>query len=159
MAAWAATLRGMTTSYSPAASGPSSAAPSAGAVIGVILVASFMDLLDVTIVAVAAPNIQASLGASPAQVQWMITAYALSLGAALITGGRIGDQYGRRRSFLTGLAVFTVASAACALAPTPGVLIATRVLQGLAAGVMVPQVFGIIRSSLAPRQMEAALGA
>ena len=124
-----------------------------------ILVASFMDLVDVTIVAVAAPSIQASLGASPAQLQWMIAAYSLSLGAALITGGRVGDQYGRRRAFLAGLAVFVVASAACALAPTAGVLIATRVVQGLAAGLMVPQVFGIIRCSLTPQQMGAALGA
>jgi EmrB/QacA subfamily drug resistance transporter len=129
------------------------------ALVGVILVASFMDLLDVTIVAVAAPDIEASLGASPAQLQWMIAAYALSLGAALITGGRIGDQYGRRRAFLAGLAVFVVASAACALAPTAGVLVATRVVQGLAAGMMVPQVFGIIRASLSPQQMGAALGA
>lgn len=132
---------------------------SPAALLGVILVASFMDLLDVTIVAVAAPSIQESLRASPAQLQWMIAAYALSLGAALITGGRIGDQYGRRRVFLIGLAGFVVASAACALAPTAGVLIATRVLQGLAAGLMVPQVFGIIRASLSPQRRGAALGA
>lgn len=148
----------MTTSSSPAVAG-SSGVSSPAALIGVILVASFMDLLDVTIVAVAAPDLQASLGASPAQLQWMIAGYALSLGAALITGGRIGDQYGRRRAFLTGLAVFVAASAACALAPTAGVLIATRVVQGLAAGLMVPQVFGIIRASLSPQQMGAALGA
>ena len=146
----------MTTS-SPAATG--SLPTSTPTVIAVILVASFMDLVDVTIVAVAAPSIQASLGASPAQVQWVVAAYALALGAALVTGGRIGDAYGRRRAFLVGLAVFVVASAACALAPTAGVLIATRVLQGLAAGTMVPQVFGIIRSSLDPRQQGAALGA
>lgn len=124
-----------------------------------VLVASFMDLLDVTIVAVAAPHIRESLQASPAQLQWTVAAYALSLGAALITGARIGDQYGRCRAFLTGLAVFVAASAACALAVTPGMLIGTRVLQGLAAGLMVSQVFGIIRSSLGPRQMGAALGA
>lgn len=132
---------------------------SPGTVIAVILIATFMDLVDVTIVAVAAPNIQASLGASPAQLQWIIAVYALSLGAALITGGRLGDSYGRRRTFLVGLAAFVLASAACALAPTVGVLIGSRVIQGLAAGVMVPQVFGIIRSSLEPRQMGAALGA
>lgn len=148
----------MTTSSSPAVAGAQQVF-SPVVVVGVILVASFMDLVDVTIVAVAAPDIQASLGASPAQVQWMIAAYALSLGAALITGGRIGDQYGRRRVFLLGLAGFVAASAACALAPTAGVLITTRVVQGLAAGLMVPQVFGIIRASLSPQQMGAALGA
>ncbi|GAB3878163.1 MFS transporter [Kibdelosporangium lantanae] len=127
--------------------------------VAVILVAAFMDLLDVTIVAVAAPAIQHELAASAAQLQWMIAAYALSLGAALVTGGRVGDQYGRRRVFLAGLAGFVVASAACALAPTAGVVIATRVVQGLAAGLMVPQVFGIIRASLDGRRMAAALGA
>lgn len=144
----------------PAPTGsPTPTVSSPAALVAVILIAAFMDLLDVTIVAVAAPDIQASLGATPAQLQWMIAAYALSLGSALITGGRIGDQYGCRRVFLTGLAAFVAASAACALAPTPEVLIATRVAQGLAGGFMVPQVFGIIRSSLTPRQMGAALGA
>jgi EmrB/QacA subfamily drug resistance transporter len=128
-------------------------------VLAVILVAAFMDLLDVTIVAVAAPNIQATLGASPAQVQWLVAAYALALGAALITGGRIGDQYGRRRAFLFGLAVFVATSAACALAPSASILIAARVGQGLGAGLMVPQVFGIIRASLEPRHLGAAFGA
>lgn len=148
----------MATLTSPGSNG-SPVVSSPAALIGVILVASFMELLDVTIVAIAAPDIQASLDASPAQLQWMIAAYALSLGAALVTGGRIGDQYGRRRAFLIGLAAFVVASAACALAPTAGLLIATRVVQGLAAGLMVPQVFGIIRASLTQQQMGAALGA
>lgn len=134
-------------------------ATSPATVVAVILVAAFMDLLDVTIVAVAAPDIQSSLGASPAQLQWTIAAYALALGAALITGGRIGDLYGRRRAFLIGMATFVVASAACALAATPEALITTRIVQGLAAGLMVPQVFGIIRASLTPGQMGAALGA
>ncbi|MDN5726550.1 MAG: MFS transporter [Propionibacteriales bacterium] len=129
------------------------------ALVGVILVASFMDLLDVTIVAVAAPDIQTSLNATPTQLQWMIAAYALALGAALVTGGRIGDLYGRRRTFLLGLAGFVLASAACALAPTADLLITTRVLQGLMAGLMVAQVFGIIRASLTRQQMGAALGA
>ena len=136
---------------------PRTAAPIA--VLSVILVAAFMDLLDVTIVAVAAPDIQATLGASPAQVQWLIAAYALALGAALITGGRIGDQYGRRRAFLLGLGLFVAASAGCALAPSTSVLIAARVGQGLGAGLLVPQVFGIIRASLEPRHLGAAFGA
>lgn len=144
----------MTTS-SPA----SSRSSSPGVLIGVILIASFMDLLDVTIVAIAAPDIRSSLATTPSQLQWMIAAYALSLGVALITGGRIGDQYGRRRAFQLGLAGFVAASAACALAPTAGVLIATRVVQGFAAGLMVPQVFGMIRASLTPKQMGAALAA
>ncbi|WP_211332497.1 MFS transporter [Nocardioides aurantiacus] len=125
----------------------------------VVLFASFMDLLDATIVVVAAPAIATDLGASQAQLQWMLAAYTLALGSGLITGGRIGDDYGRRRVFLASLAVFALASAACALATGPGVLIATRVVQGLAGGVMVPQVFGIIRSSFHPKEMAKAYGA
>lgn len=125
----------------------------------VILFASFMDLVDVTIVTVAAPHIAADLEASPAQLQWTLAAYTLALGSGLITGGRVGDSYGRRRVFLVSLTCFAIASAACALAPSAGALIAVRAVQGLAGGFMVPQVFGIIRSSFEPRSMAKAFGA
>lgn len=125
----------------------------------VVLFASFMDLLDVTIVTVAAPDIAADLDATPAQLQWMLAAYTLALGSGLITGGRIGDDYGRRRVFLVALTCFAVVSAACALAPSAGALIAVRAVQGLAGGFLVPQVFGIIRSSFAPAAMAKAFGA
>jgi EmrB/QacA subfamily drug resistance transporter len=132
---------------------------SAGIAVLVVLFASFMDLLDATIVTVAAPAIATDLHASAAQLQWIIGAYILALGSGLITGGRIGDDYGRRRVFLASLAAFAVASAGCALATGPDMLIGTRVLQGLAGGLMVPQVFGIIRYSLAPTGMAKAFGA
>lgn len=131
----------------------------AGVALTVVLFASFMDLLDATIVTVAAPAIEAGLNASQTQLQWMLAGYILALGSGLITGGRIGDDYGRRRVFLASLAVFAFASAACALATGPGMLIGARVLQGLAAGLMVPQVFGIIRSSFDPAGMVKAFGA
>ncbi len=99
------------------------------------------------------------LHASQAQLQWVLTAYVLALGSGLITGGRVGDDYGRRRVFLASLAVFAIASAACAMATGPEMLIGTRVLQGLASGLMVPQVFGIIRSALDPARMAKAFGA
>ncbi|MFB1047970.1 MFS transporter [Streptomyces chrestomyceticus] len=137
-----------------AASGPSSVIA-----LVVVLVASFMELLDATIVPVAAPAIADGLGAGEAALQWTVAGYTLALGAGLITGGRVGDQFGRRRVFLPGLAAFAVASAACALAPDPAVLVATRVGQGLAGGLMVPQVFGIIRSSFAPAARAKAFGA
>lgn len=127
--------------------------------VAVVLIAAFMDLLDATIVSVAAPAIAADLGASEAALQWTLAGYALAIGAGLVTGGRIGDQFGRRRVFLLGLAGFALASAGCALAPTPEVLIFARVVQGLAGGLMVPQVFGIIRSSLGPETRGKALGA
>ncbi|OLF07546.1 MFS transporter [Actinophytocola xinjiangensis] len=126
----------------------------------VVLIASFMDLLDVTIVVVAAPDIARDLHATDAQLQWTIAAYTLALGSGLITGGRLGDDHGRRRVFLWSLTVFALASAACALAPTAGTLIAVRAVQGLAGGFMVPQVFGIIRSSFAaPATAFGAFGA
>lgn len=125
----------------------------------VVLFASFMDLLDVTIVTVAAPSIASDLGASESQLQWLLAAYTLALGSGLITGGRIGDDHGRRRVFLVSLAAFGLASAACALAPSAPVLIALRALQGLAGGFMVPQVFGIIRASFEPAAMARAFGA
>ncbi|GAA1657631.1 hypothetical protein GCM10009806_28060 [Microbacterium flavum] len=108
---------------------------------------------------VAAPAIEASTGASRAQLQWVVAAYTLALGAGLITGGRLGDSYGRKRIFLLGLAAFAVTSALCALAGTPEALIGFRAAQGLAAGIMVPQVFGIIRGSFAPEQRAKAFGA
>jgi EmrB/QacA subfamily drug resistance transporter len=125
----------------------------------VVLFGSFMDLLDATIVTVAAPAIARDLGASDADIQWMIAAYVLTLGAGLVTGGRLGDQYGRKRLFMIGLTGFTVTSALCALAVDPAMLIGTRAAQGLAAGVMVPQVFGIIRASFAPAERARAFGA
>jgi EmrB/QacA subfamily drug resistance transporter len=124
----------------------------------VVLAAAFMDLLDVTIVTVAAPDIAADLRASEAQLQWMLAAYILAMGSGLITGGRLGDSHGRRKVFLVSLACFAAASAACALAPDAGTLIAMRVLQGLAGGFMIPQVFGIIRSAFPPAAMAGALG-
>lgn len=149
---------GMTSLPSPSdSSSPLSERTSTLALL-VVLFASFMDLLDVTIVAVAAPSIAADLGASQAQVQWMVAAYTLALGSGLITGGRVGDAHGRRRVFLLALTCFALASAACALAPSAGVLIAVRALQGLAGGFMVPQVFGIIRSSFDPAARAKAFG-
>ncbi|MEU0189806.1 MFS transporter [Streptomyces afghaniensis] len=125
----------------------------------VVLFSSFMDLVDATIVTVAAPAIARDMGAGDAQIQWMVAAYTLALGAGLITGGRLGDQFGRKRLFMIGLAGFMVTSALCALAITPGTLIGMRAAQGLTAGIMVPQVFGVIRASFAPAERAKAFGA
>ncbi|MEV0616318.1 MFS transporter [Nonomuraea sp. NPDC050404] len=127
-------------------------------VLAAILVADFMELLDATIVSVAAPRIAEDLGSGEVALQWMLAGYTLSIGAGLITGGRLGDQYGRRRVFLLGLAGFMLASAGCGLAPDSGALIGMRIAQGLAGGLMIPQVFGIIRASFAPAARAKALG-
>ncbi|MFF8712134.1 MFS transporter [Streptomyces sp. NPDC015184] len=150
-------------SPSPSPSGPDHEPPVVGrrasVALVVVLFASFMDLLDVTIVVVAAPDIARDLHADQAQLQWMLAAYTLALGSGLITGGRVGDDYGRRKVFLVSLACFAVASAACALATSAEALIAVRAVQGLAGGFMVPQVFGIIRSSFGPATTARAFGA
>lgn len=111
----------------------------------VVLAAGFMDLLDVTIVNVAVPSIQKDLGAAYSQIEWIIAAYVLSFAAVLITGGRLGDIYGRKRLFLLGMAGFTAASLACGLASAPALLIGSRFVQGAMAGLMVPQILAIIR--------------
>ena len=165
MSAPGATVVGMTSSTPPVVpTGSTQERPAvtgrvAGAALLVVLSASFMDLLDATIVVVAAPAIAADLGASQSQLQWVLAAYVLALGSGLVTGGRIGDERGHRRVFLASLAAFAVASAACALAGSPQALIGARVAQGLAAGLMVPQVFGVIRASFDPAGRARAFGA
>ncbi|MFC1415999.1 MFS transporter [Streptacidiphilus cavernicola] len=112
-----------------------------------VLVAPFMTALDFFIVNVAIPSMQLRLGAGPSAVQWIVAGFSLALAAGLITAGRIGDIAGRRRVFSAGLTLFTLSSAACGLAPTTGVLIAARVVQGLSAALMGPQVLVILRTS------------
>ncbi|MFI9827092.1 MFS transporter [Streptomyces sp. NPDC051913] len=114
------------------------------AILAVILAADVLDLLDATITNIAAPTITADLGGGPGLVQWLGTAYALALGVLLVPGGRLGDKYGRRRLFLTGLAGFVAASLACGLAPTPATLVAARLVQGAFGALVIPQGFGIL---------------
>ncbi|MFE2109992.1 MFS transporter [Kitasatospora sp. NPDC059463] len=113
----------------------------------VLLTATFMTALDVFVVNVAVPSLQTDLGAGPAAVQWVVAGFALALAVGLITAGRLGDRYGRRRTFGLGLALFTLASAACGLAPTAGALVGARIAQGLAAALMGPQVLAILRTA------------
>src|SRR5664279_3368546 len=96
----------------------------------VVLLAFFMDLLDTTIVNVAIPSIQSSLGASYSSIQWIIAGYALTFALFLITGGRLGDIFGYKPLFLIGMAGFIISSAVCGLAPTTSVLIEARLAQG-----------------------------
>ncbi|MET8652421.1 MFS transporter [Nocardia aurea] len=123
----------------------------------VVLAAGFMDLLDVTIVNVAIPSIQKDLGAEYSQLEWIIAAYVLSFAAVLITGGRLGDIYGRKRVFLVGMAGFTLASAACGLSADPAALIASRFAQGAMAALMVPQILAIIRTTFPKEERAKAI--
>ncbi|GAA1031618.1 hypothetical protein GCM10009565_72820 [Amycolatopsis albidoflavus] len=128
-----------------------------GWLLAAVLVVELMDLLDSTIVNVAGPSLERSLGTSPVGLQWVIGGYALTLGAGLVLGGRLGDRYGRRPVFLAGLAAFALASLLCAAAPDIGLLIAFRLVQGVAGAMMLPQGLGILRDNLAPRQLTKAL--
>ncbi|MFE4356228.1 MFS transporter [Kitasatospora sp. NPDC056800] len=113
----------------------------------VVLTATFMTALDIFVVNVALPSLQGDLGAGPAAVQWVMAGFSLALAAGLVTAGRLGDRYGRRRVFGLGLALFTLASAACGLAPTAAALVGARVAQGLSAALMGPQVLAILRTA------------
>ncbi|GAA2789809.1 DHA2 family efflux MFS transporter permease subunit [Kribbella solani] len=111
-----------------------------------ILVAEVMDLVDATIVNIAAPSIRADLGGSESAMQWMLAGYTLAFAIGLITFGRLGDLVGRKRLFVIGAIGFTVASAVCGLSTTPELLIGSRVAQGLLGAVMIPQGFAILKA-------------
>nr|WP_255420933.1 MFS transporter [Micromonospora sp. HM5-17] len=109
------------------------------------LVAAFMTLLDVSIVNVAIPSIERAIDADPSDLQWILSGYALTFGLMLVPAGRFGDARGRRTVFVVGLALFTATSAAAGLARSPAWLIGARLLQGAAAGLINPQVTGLIQ--------------
>jgi EmrB/QacA subfamily drug resistance transporter len=124
----------------------------------VLLIAAFMELMDVTMANVAVPSIQSKLGASYGQAQWVVAGYSLAFSVTLLTGGRLGDIRGRRPTFLAGLVGFVCASVLCGIAPNPDFLLASRVVQGMAAAVMLPQVLACISVWFPPGQREAAFG-
>jgi EmrB/QacA subfamily drug resistance transporter len=123
----------------------------------VILVAAFMGLFDVFVVNVAAPSIQHDIHTTSSDLQLVIGGYAFAYAAFLITGGRLGDRYSYRRLFIGGMAVFTLASAACGLAGTPAALIIARVAQGFGAALMVPQVLALVTALFPPAERHRAL--
>ena len=126
--------------------------------LSVTLVAGFMSLLDVSIVSVALPSLQRSLGAEPAAVQWVVSGYALTFGLALVPAGRLGDALGRRRMFLGALAAFVVCSGLAGAAPGIGALVAARLAQGLAAGALAPQNSGLIQQLFRDAERGRAFG-
>jgi len=125
----------------------------------ILLLSAFMDLVDTTIVNIALPSIQKDLNAGASAAQWTVDAYLLGLALFIITGGRLGDIYGRKKMFLIGVAGFTITSALSGFAPTVDVLIAARFLQGAAAAIMVPQVLSFIQVLFLPEERAAAFGA
>jgi EmrB/QacA subfamily drug resistance transporter len=127
-------------------------------VLSVLCLGFFMILLDTTIVNIAVPALTSSVHASLDQVLWIVNAYTIMYAGLLITGGRLGDSYGAKRLFLIGLVVFTLASAACGLAPTPGVLIAARAVQGIGGALLTPQTLAILTVTFPPHRRGAAYG-
>jgi EmrB/QacA subfamily drug resistance transporter len=112
--------------------------------LAVILCGTFVYVVDFFVVNVALPSIQRSLGAGPAAIEWVVAGYGLTSAAFLVTGGRLGDIYGRRRLFCLGIATFTVTSALCAAAPDAGFLVAARLAQGVGAAIMAPNILSIL---------------
>jgi len=127
-------------------------------ILAATILGSSMAFIDGTVVNIALPALQDGMGASISDVQWVVEAYTLFLASLMLTGGAMGDRYGRRRVFLLGVGVFTAGSVACGLAPTIGVLIACRGLQGIGAAMMVPGSLAIISASFPDAARGKAIG-
>ncbi|GIH16513.1 MFS transporter [Rugosimonospora africana] len=125
----------------------------------VILAAEVMDLLDALVTTIAGPSIRTDLGGADSLIQWLGAAYTLAMAVGLVTGGRLGDLFGRRLMFMIGAGGFVTSSAVCALAQSPGMLIGARVAQGLFGALMLPQGLGIIREMFSAKELAGAFGA
>jgi MFS family permease len=126
-------------------------------VLALTSVASFMVGLDALVVATALSTIRVHLGASIEALEWTVNAYTLSFAVLLMTGAALGDRFGRRRLFVVGLGLFVAASAACALAPNVGVLIAARAIQGCGAALVMPLAVTQLSMAFPPEQRGRAL--
>jgi len=126
--------------------------------LGAMCFALFMIMLDNTVVNVALPSIQRDLGSSLSGLEWTINGYTLSFAVLLATGGRLGDIFGRRRAFLIGVVVFAASSAAAGLAPSIGVLVASRVTQGIGGALMMPATLSIVTNAFEPHERGRAIG-
>ena len=132
--------------------------PGPGWVLALTSVASFMVSLDTQVVATALPVIRVHLHASLAALEWTVNAYTLSFAVLLLTGAALGERLGRRRMLVVGLALFTAASAACALAPNAGALIAARAAQGAGGALVLPLAFALLSAGFPPQRRAWAIG-
>ena len=126
--------------------------------LGAMSFALFMVMLDNTAVNVALPSIQKDFGASLSALEWTVNAYTLTFAVLLVTGGRLGDIFGRRRMFLFGVVVFSLASATIGFAPSEGWLVASRAIQGIGAAFMMPGTLSIISNAFPPEERGKAIG-
>jgi MFS family permease len=129
-----------------------------GATLAIVSLALFMVVLDNLIVTVALPAIRADLGASLQSLEWTINAYTLAFAVTLIPGAALGDRFGRKRLFLTGLALFTLSSAAAALAPDTTALVAAHALQGVGGAIVAPLTLTLLADAFPAQKRGAALG-
>ena len=129
-----------------------------GWTLGIVSVALFMVVLDNLVVSVALPTIHRDLGASIQSLEWTVNAYVLAYAVLLLTGAALGDRFGRKRMFLAGLALFTAASAAAALAPTTNLLIAARALQGTGAAIVTPLTLTLLAEAFPKERRGMAIG-
>lgn len=127
-------------------------------VLAATIVGSAMAFIDMSVVNVALPAIQADLAAPVRDAQWVVNAYMLLLGSLLLVGGAAGDRFGRRRVFVIGIAVFTAASVACAWAPNASALIAARAVQGVGGALLVPGSLAIISATFPEKERGRAIG-
>ena len=132
--------------------------PEQGWALGLASAASFMVVLDLLVVATALSTIRRDLGASLGQLEWTINAYTLSFAVLLLTAAALGDRFGRRRLFAAGLGLFAAASAACALAPGIGWLIAARAVQGAGAAMIMPLGLALLNAAFPPQRRGWAMG-
>jgi EmrB/QacA subfamily drug resistance transporter len=129
-----------------------------GWTLGIVSIGLFMVVLDNLVVSIALPSIHRDLGASIQTLEWTVNAYVLSYAVLLLTGAALGDRYGRKRMFIAGLALFTVSSAAAALAPTIDLLIAARAVQGAGAAIVTPLTLTLLADAFPPEKRGIALG-
>ncbi|HKG10720.1 MAG TPA: MFS transporter, partial [Gaiellaceae bacterium] len=126
--------------------------------LGAVAFGLFMIMLDNTVVNVALPAIQEDLGADLSELEWIVTGYALTFAALMLTGGKLADLLGRRLIFVVGLSIFTASSLACGLADSGDMLIAARIVQGAGAALMNPATLSIISATFPPHQRGMAIG-
>jgi EmrB/QacA subfamily drug resistance transporter len=128
------------------------------AILGLVLLADALDVIDATITNIAAPTIAADLHGGESLIKWLGPAYMLAMGVLLLIGGRLGDKYGQRRLFLIGMGGFTAASAVAGLSPDPALLVAARVAQGAFGALLIPQGMAIMTKAFSPGMLAKAFG-
>jgi EmrB/QacA subfamily drug resistance transporter len=147
-----------TTALPQGAKSPSLSTTLLWVVLGLVLLADALDMIDSTVTNIAAPTIVRDIGGGEGLIKWLGSAYALAMGVLLVVGGRLGDRFGQRRLFLIGMTGFTAASAVCGLAPDPGLLIVARAVQGAFGALLIPQGMAIMTRTFPREMLRTAFG-